>query len=124
MTADVSKFATAIGEDASIVEMQLEGMLSPQVLELIDKSEPWHVAVWLDSSEQPPVVAIVLPVNDFEAFKVAAQSSMIGMLGAQLLDAGDRVILLGSTPGMPVAEGWAESSSELNHIGAEECKSS
>lgn len=108
LTADVSKFATAIGEDASIVEMQLEGMLSSQVLELIDKSEPWHVAVWLDSSEQPPVVAIVLPVNDFEAFKVAAQSSMIGMLGAQLLDAGDRVILLGSSPGMPVAEGWTE----------------
>lgn len=107
-TADTNTIATAIGEDVSALEMQLESMLGPQMFELINQSEPWHVAVWMDSFEQPPIVAIVLPVSDFEAFEAAVQSSVIGAFGAQLSDAGERVILFGSSPGMPVAEGWAE----------------
>ena len=91
LVADVGAFAAAMGEDESFLEAQLGGMLGPDLLGLIDQSQPWHAAVWMEAIGQPPLVAVVLPVADFEAFEAAVQTSMLGMLVAQLLDVGGPV---------------------------------
>jgi len=105
---DVETLATVADEDASALEMQLAGMLGAEVFALIDKTAAWHIAVWMESMGQPPLVAIVLPIEDFEAFQTAVQTSMISALGIQFLDADDCVVLYGSSPGAPTVDGWAE----------------
>lgn len=108
LLSDVGAIAAAVGEDTSMLEMQLGGMLGPGVMDLIDQSQPWHAAVWMEAFGQPPVIAVVLPVADSEALKAAMETSMLAMMGAQVLDAGDRVVLFGSNPGVPIADNWVE----------------
>ncbi|WPJ97464.1 hypothetical protein SH580_07040 [Coraliomargarita algicola] len=105
LLADAGALMAAVGQDASMAQLQLEGMLGAQIVSLIDTTQPWQVGVWMDRLDQSPVISIVLPVADFEAFQAAAQASMLAMLGAQYLDAGDRVVLFGSTPGAIVPDG-------------------
>lgn len=107
LTADIGQVADVVGEDASMVMAQIPGVLGPQVFALMDQSQPWHVSAWMNSMMEPPVVAIVLPIADFEAFETAVTSSFIGMMGAKYFDAGDHVVVYGSRPGIPVADTWA-----------------
>ena len=107
LSQDVALVADAAGEDASMAMAQIPGMLGPEIFALLDQSQPWHVAAWMDSIMEPPVVAVILPIADFEAFKTAVTSSFIGMMGANYCDAGDHVVVYGTKPGMPVADTWA-----------------
>lgn len=104
LLADTGAIMTAAGQDASMAQIQMQGMLGAELLGLIDHSEPWHAAVWMDSLEQSPVFSVALPIADFEAFEVAVQTSMIGMLGAKYWEVGDRVVLYGGTPGEVVPD--------------------
>jgi hypothetical protein len=107
LSQDVALVSDAVGEDASMAMAQIPGMLGPEIFALLDQSQPWNVSAWMDSMIEPPVVAIVLPIADFEAFETAVTSSFIGMMGAKYFDAGDHVVIYGSKPGMPIADTWA-----------------
>ncbi|MDQ8206635.1 hypothetical protein QEH52_03885 [Coraliomargarita sp. SDUM461003] len=107
LTADIGQVADVVGEDPAMVPAQLEAMLGAEVMALVDASQPWHLAVWMESLMQPPVYALALPIADFETFETAIQTSFLGMMGAQYIDAGERVVVFGSKPGIPVADSWA-----------------
>lgn len=104
LKTDVGAVATVMDQDISAMDAQMQGMLGPQLFALIDPAKPWHGAVWYEAMDQPPVVAFSLPISDFEAFGVALQSSMLGMMGARSMDMGDAVLLYGSQPGVVVSE--------------------
>ena len=103
---DIGLVADAVGEEASSVTMPIEAMLGPDLLALIDPSKPWHAALWMESMVQAPVIGVVLPISDFEAFESAIAMSALGLMGAQYLDLGDTVVLYGSNSGVPVADSW------------------
>ncbi len=106
LTADAGQFATALGQGDVNVELQLASMIGTDLMALVNKEAPWHLAVWFESMVQPPVIAVVLPVADFEAFETAVQTSPLGQMGAQYLDLGDSVVLFGNPAGAPVADTW------------------
>lgn len=108
LLSDAGKIASAAGQDASMVEMQMQIMIGPGVLGLVDATKPWHAAVWMESLAATPVIAVVLPVSDFEGFQTAFQATMLGQLGAQLVDLDGAVAVFGSSPGAPVPDGWSE----------------
>lgn len=103
---DAGALAVASGQDAAMVGLQMQMGLGPEVVKLIDVTKPWHAAVWMESLVASPVIAVVLPIEDFAAFETAVAASMLGQLGAQYLEVGDKVVLLGSTPGAIVPDGW------------------
>ena len=106
LNSDASKIAAGIGQQASVAALPF--VLGVEVVPLIDPAKPWHAAIWMETIAAPPIIAIVVPVEDFEAFQAAIQTSMIGQLGATYYDSGDNVLLLMSKPGVPVPEGWSD----------------
>lgn len=103
---DAGVIAAAVGEDPAIVGMQAPLILGPGVIDLVDTAKPWHAAVWMQSLGAMPVVAIVLPIEDFEAFEAVVATSMLGQIGAQYIDTGDSVVLFGTQPGAILPDGW------------------
>lgn len=106
LIADAGAFAEAAGQDPAMIGMQVPMMLGPGLIELVDTSKPWHAAVWMESLEAKPVIAVVLPVDDFEGFETAIAASMLGQLGAQFFEVGESVVMFGSSPGAIVPDGW------------------
>jgi hypothetical protein len=108
LVEDVNTIAASMDQDSAMMQAQLQGMLGAELFGLIDNAKPWHAALWMESMEKLPFVVISLPIADFAAFEKAMQTSMLGLLGAQYIDAGDTVILFGGQPGMSADSSWAD----------------
>ncbi|MEO0508605.1 MAG: hypothetical protein AAF065_01955 [Verrucomicrobiota bacterium] len=106
LIASVNELSAAIGQPG--LGSTLPMMIGPGVVKLVDEAKPWHAAVWMESMVSPPIIAVFLPITDFEAFEAAMPSTIIGQSGASFFDAGDSVLALTSSPGVPVPEVWSE----------------
>ncbi|MEM7791588.1 MAG: hypothetical protein AAF546_09330 [Verrucomicrobiota bacterium] len=106
LMADLKELAATVGQEGVISGLPI--MLGIDLVELVDPAKPWHAAVWMESIEAPPVIAIIVPIDDFEAFQNAIQISMVGQFGASYYDVGDKVVLLSSMLGTPLPDGWSE----------------
>ena len=57
-----------------IIDPQLRLMIGSPKMHGIDLDKPWHAAVWMKNMGAPPIVAVYIPVNDFELFKSGLSS--------------------------------------------------
>lgn len=82
LLADAGAIAVATGQDASTVELEVQGMLGEELTGLIDPTKPWHAAVWMESLEQSPVIAVDLP----DAWQPLLDSGMQSLMPIYGLD--------------------------------------